>query len=212
MKKNENVIEFEDHGSGGQSGQRAISAIAKNALSYPYQCRILFRLIEHLNCKKILELGTSLGISTLYLAKPVSTATVFTLEGDTGSYSMATHVFHQLKQKNIKAKLGLFSETLIPTLKQMKTVDFAFIDGHHDEHATLDYFGKILKFCREDSVLVFDDIYWSAGMENAWKEIKGHPRVTLSFDLFFCGIVFFRKENKEKEHFKIRPDKLLFHR
>jgi predicted O-methyltransferase YrrM len=172
----------------------------------------MFRLVEHLGFENILELGTSLGISTLYLASANKTAEVYTLEGDTGSYSMATHIFHKLKMKNIKAKLGVFQETLAPTLREMKKVDLAFIDGHHDESATLNYFETIKPYCGESSAIIIDDIYWSAGMQNAWKKIQNMTEVTLTIDLFFCGIVFFRKEQKEKEHFKIRPDQILFHR
>lgn len=212
LKKNENTIEYEDHGSGSNSGKRSIASIANNALSFPYQCRIMFRLIDFLDCKEILELGTSLGISTLYLAMANSGARVTTLEGDTGSYSMATHIFHEMKQHNIKCKLGLFNETLGPALRRMKSVDFVFIDGHHDEKATLQYFDNICNYTHKDSVIVVDDIYWSKGMEKAWESIKSNKNVRLTFDLFFCGIVFFRNENKEEEHFKIRPDKLLFHR
>jgi hypothetical protein len=41
-------------------------------------------------------------------------------------------------------------------------------------------------------------------MEKAWEEIKQHPHVTLTIDLFFIGLVFVRQAQKEKEHFVIR--------
>lgn len=212
LKKNTNVIRFEDHGAGSNDGDRTIASIAKNALSYPYQCRLMFRLVEYLKLNKILELGTSLGLSTLYLSSARANSHVFTLEGDTGSYSMATHLFHQLEKKNITAKLGQFSTTLNPTLETMEKVDLAFLDGHHDGRSTVAYFNNIKAFCHKSSVVIVDDIYWSKEMQNAWVSIQNNEDVTLTLDLFFCGIVFFRAEQKEKEHFKIRPDKILFHR
>ena len=56
----------------------------------------------------------------------------------------------------------------------------------------------------KETILIFDDIHWSAEMEKAWAEIKANPSVTLTIDLFFIGLVFVRKAQKEKEHFIIR--------
>ena len=49
------------------------------------------------------------------------------------------------------------------------------------------------------SVFVFDDINWNEEMQKAWQEIKDHPEVTISLDLFYVGIIFFRKE-QQQEH------------
>jgi predicted O-methyltransferase YrrM len=152
-----------------------------------------------------------LGISTCYLAAANPQASVHTLEGDTHSLAIAKQMFQRLKLENINTVAGKFKDTLTPALKEIANVDFVFIDGHHDKDATLNYFNKIKEYCHNDSVIIIDDIYWSKGMEEAWGKIKEHSEVSLSIDLFFCGIVFFRKENKQKEHFKIRPDRLLFH-
>jgi hypothetical protein len=69
---------------------------------------------------------------------------------------------------------------------------------------TLRYFAQLLPHCSNDSILIFDDIHWSAEMEKAWKEIQQHPAVRCSIDLFFIGIVVFRKEFREKQQFEIR--------
>jgi len=66
------------------------------------------------------------------------------------------------------------------------------------------YFKQVLTLCGELDILVFDDIYWSAEMERAWSEIKNCEKVTLTIDLFFVGLVFFRKDFKEKLDFMIR--------
>ncbi|MFD2517962.1 O-methyltransferase [Salinimicrobium flavum] len=78
-----------------------------------------------------------------------------------------------------------------------------YIDGNHRKEATLRYFEKLLPTVHNDTVMIFDDIHWSAGMEEAWEEIKKHPSVTVTIDTFFWGLVFFRQE-QEKEHFVIR--------
>jgi predicted O-methyltransferase YrrM len=89
-------------------------------------------------------------------------------------------------------------------VRGLSTVDFAFIDGNHRKEPTEKYFNELLAKTNNDSILVFDDIHWSREMEAAWDTIKNSPAVTCSIDLFFIGIVFFRKEFKEKQHFKIR--------
>jgi len=160
----------------------------------------------------VLELGTSLGICSLYLASPSKNINLHTIEGDPGSHDVARHIFQEVQMENIHSSLGLFRDLLPGVLSEMKRIDLAFIDGHHDKDATLEYFEQILPYCTEKSAVIFDDIYWSKGMTEAWESIKAMPKVKLSIDLFFCGIVFFREENREKEAFKIRPGKILFHR
>ncbi len=106
--------------------------------------------------------------------------------------------------KNIEAVIGNFDETLQPTLSAIENVDLAFIDGNHRYEPTIKYFEKILPKLKENSIVVFDDIHWSKEMEQAWNEIIQHNAVTLSIDLFFIGIVFFRKDFKEKQDFVVR--------
>jgi len=62
----------------------------------------------------------------------------------------------------------------------------------------------LLKKAHNETILIFDDIHWSAQMEEAWEIIKQHNSVTLSIDLFFIGIVFLRKDFKVKQHFSLR--------
>jgi hypothetical protein len=83
-------------------------------------------------------------------------------------------------------------------------IDLAYIDGNHRYEPTLRYFQQLLPKKQHHSIFIFDDIHWSAEMEKAWSEIKAHPEVTLSIDLFFMGLVFFRQEFKVKQHFSIR--------
>ena len=60
-----------------------------------------------------------------------------------------------------------------------------------------------LESIHNNSIFIFDDINWSIEMQETWAIIKEHPKVTVSIDTYFWGIVFFRKE-QEKQHFIIR--------
>jgi predicted O-methyltransferase YrrM len=94
--------------------------------------------------------------------------------------------------------------TLSDALDKLTTVDFAFVDGNHRQEPTERYFQQILTKINNDSIIIFDDIHWSREMEQAWETIKKHPSVCCTVDLFFIGIVFFREEFRENQHFKIR--------
>ena len=97
--------------------------------------------------------------------------------------------------------MGDFSKS-IAELKEDR-YDLVFFDGHHNKEATITYFETLLPKAHNDSVFVFDDIYWSKEMTEAWTYIKNHHSVTVTVDTFHLGFVFFRRE-QAKEHFKIR--------
>ena len=165
---------------------------------------LLYRIARFFKPRTILELGTSFGITTSYLAKAAPAAKVYTLEGSPAIARIARQNFSSLSIHNITLVEGDFDNTLSPLLGRLQAVDLAFVDGNHQKIPTISYFEQLLEKKNEDSVFIFDDIYWSPGMEEAWKAIKDHAAVTLSIDLFFVGIVFFKQGFKEKQHFKIR--------
>jgi predicted O-methyltransferase YrrM len=152
----------------------------------------------------IIELGTSFGISTAYMATAAPNATVYSLEGASAIATIAQQNFDQLGTQNIQLIPGDFTDTLPKLLQSLDGVDFAYVDGNHRQAPTLDYFHQLMAKSHENTVIIFDDIHWSAEMEAAWEIIKGHEPVTLSIDLFFIGIVFFKKDFKAKQHFILR--------
>lgn len=205
LLQNETMIEVEDFGAGSavvKSRNRKIKDIAASSLKQPKYARLLNRMISYYKTTSVLELGTSLGITTAYLAS-VPDVHVQTLEGASGIAAIAKNNFDQLGLSNISITQGNFDDTLISTLQQ-NNFDFIFIDGNHRKEPTLNYFNKILQQSNEKTIIVFDDIHWSAGMEEAWQIIQQNETITLSIDLFFIGIVFFRKEFKVKQQLSIR--------
>ena len=134
------------------------------------------------------------------MATPKSKIT--TLEGCRNTASVAKENFKKFDLQNIKMEIGNFDNTLPGVLKN-NTYDLIFFDGNHQKEATLKYFSQCLEHIHNDSVFIFDDIYWSKGMQEAWQIIKTHPKVTITIDTFQWGLIFFRKE-QEKQHFSIR--------
>lgn len=206
LLQNHQTIKVTDFGSGSKAlphTEKRISDIAKHSLKPKTQAQLLFRLLNHFESKNILELGTSLGITTSYLASVSSKAKVITLEGCPEISKQAEQTFTHLNIKNIELITGEFDKTLTEALQKHATIDFVFFDGNHQKEATLNYFHTCLPFKHNNSVFVFDDIHKSEAMMAAWEEIKKHNEVKVTLDLFHLGIVFFRHEFT-KQHFNIK--------
>src|SRR3954453_6299209 len=207
LKNDTTLLTIEDFGAGSRihsHTQRTVADIATSSLKPKKYSQLLFRMVNYFQPATILELGTSLGITTSYLASGNTNAQVITMEGAKAVAAIAKQNFQSLRLKNIQVITGNFDDTLPGTLAQLTIVDLAFIDGNHRLQPTLDYFNQLLPKVHEHSVLIFDDIHWSQEMEDAWNTIKAHQQVTLTIDLFFIGLVFFRKENRVKQDFVIR--------
>jgi predicted O-methyltransferase YrrM len=200
------VIEIRDLGAGSRisnSPRRRIETIARYAEKNSCIGQLLYRLVDHFGSETVLDLGTSLGVTTLYLASPHRQCRVFTFEGCPETLKVAKRNFSALDLDNIQAVEGNIDQTLPKVLERLGRVDFAFFDANHRLEPTLRYFRTCLGKAHEDSVFVFDDIYWSLEMMQAWQEIKNHSSVTLTVDLFHIGIVFFRRK-QPKQHFALR--------
>ncbi len=206
MLLSEENIPVHDFGTGGEEkNQRILSLnyITKNFVKPKEEAQLLFRLVNFFRPENILELGTSLGITTLYLAMPDSKSKLVTVEGCPNVSAVAGKNFKRCGMGNITQVTGEFSKSLPQALSHFKKIDFAYFDGNHRKDATLSYFNSCLPFHHHDSVFVFDDIYWSKEMSMAWNEIRNHPAVTLSIDLYRLGIILFR-DSLPKQHFKLK--------
>lgn len=200
-------ISVTDFGAGSRlnaTNIRTISSIAKSALKPKKFGQLLFRMVNHFRPKTILELGTSLGITTSYLATANHDAEVITMEGAPEIAKQALKHFQYIGIKNIEQVVGNFDDYLDGVLTKNKNLDFVFIDGNHQFEPTIRYFNMMKPNLHEHSVVVFDDIHWSKEMEQVWTAIQQDEMVTLTVDLFFIGIVFFRKEQKKKQHFIVQ--------
>ena len=204
--KNCSIINITDFGAGSRiykTNQREIRQIAKSAEKNPKFGKLLFRLIQHFKPSTIFDLGTSLGITTIYESKAYESSQIFTFEGCPATATIAQQNFNELNCKNIEIIIGNIDETLPIELSKIGQLDFAFFDANHRFEPTIKYFKLCLEKATENSVFVFDDIHWSEEMHEAWQVIKNHPRVMISIDLFYVGILFFRK-NQPKQNFTLR--------
>lgn len=201
------VVEVEDFGAGSVRGtkkQRKIAEIARLAAKPKKYAQLLFKIVRHYRCVPVIELGTSLGITTAYLAEASSGTRLISMEGSPRIADLARKNIASLHLENVEIITGNFDETFSDVLSNIDKPGLIFFDGNHRYEPTIRYFKQAMVYRKETSIFIFDDIHWSEEMEKAWEEIKNHPAVTCTIDLFFIGLVFFNPDFKEKQHFVIR--------
>lgn len=195
-------LQVEDFGT-GKSGKRRLNQIAASSLMPRKDAQLLFRLVNHLKPETIIELGTSLGISTSYLSFAAPQARVLTFEGSNAVLQEAKKVFDLLQCKNVTTIEGDIDNTLPDCLKTINKLDFVVMDANHTYEATMRYFNLLLPFCHEKTILVADDIHYSVQMNRAWQQMCAAEKVTASMDLYGLGLLFFDR-HLGKHQYKIR--------
>ena len=205
LERNNLEIEVTDFGAGSKvfkTNKRRIADIAAKAGISKKRGKLLAKTVAYFKPKHILEIGSSLGISTGYMAAGNPQAQITTMEGCPTIAGIAKKNYAALGYSNINMIVGRFEDNLDKVLKD-KTFDLIFFDGNHQKKPTISYFEKCLKTAHEDSVFIFDDIHWTEEMEAAWDHIRNHKKVSLSVDTYKWGLVFFHK-GRGKEHFTLR--------
>jgi predicted O-methyltransferase YrrM len=206
LLSDERTIAITDLGAGSHvnnNKQKQVKQLAKNALKPSKLAQLIYRIVNDHQPQNIVELGTCLGLTTGYLSAAAPGSKIITVEGCPQTAAIARENINKLNARNVEVLVGNFDDVLPELLKNLDKLDFIFVDGNHRKEATLRYFKQCLPLIRDNSLMIFDDIYWSKGMEEAWEEIKSHPQVTVTVDLFWIGLVYFKK-GQVKEHFKVK--------
>lgn len=198
------TIDVTDYGTGNnRPSQRQICNIAKHSLEKANNAQALFRIINYLSEQykrplTIVELGTSLGITTAYLATPNKKNRIFTFEGSSEIANIARLNWNKLNIRNIECIEGNIDNTLFTTYLQQ--VDFAWLDANHTYEATMRYFTYLLQYVSDKSIIAIDDIHYSPQMKAAWKDICNRNEVTSTMDFYDFGLVFFDKQYIKKHY------------
>lgn len=192
-------IQSTDFGAGSRwiyGRTRKVASIIKRS-----NTSIRFSLLYQFLCQQtpantVLELGTSLGINTAYLAK-VTKGKLYTFEGDPALVGLSQN--HLAVFSFVQIVSGNIDNTLSETLQHVECVDFALMDANHRYQPTMDYFQIISPRLHPNSILVIADIHWSKEMRKAWDELRALPSVTSSMDFFECGVLFFGKHGNNNQ-------------
>lgn len=203
LKQSKEEISYSTYGqASGLSAKRRkkVAHIARSGISSPKRSALFFRIIKAFNLKVVVELGTSLGINTCYLARAAADGKVITFEGHGKLAKIARQTFDHLGCKNIELVNRNIDDSLPQVAAGLAKIDFAFIDANHRSDALLHYFEIFLPKIHEDSIVVVDDIRWNPDMFSGWKKICGHAEISHIFDFGDFGVLFF-KENIPTQHF-----------
>lgn len=205
--KRDDKVEISDFGAsaGGKDyivRVKTVGKVVKKSSHSKKELELLFRLARYFEPKTILEFGTSVGLSSIYLGKGYPETKLVTMEGSMGLAMIASDNINK-RGITVDVEIGEFDAILDQIVNKVDVLDMVFFDGNHRKKPTLRYFNKCIEKVSENSVFMFDDIHWSAGMQSAWKKIKADKRVSLTIDLYWVGLVFF-KEGVAKQDFVIR--------
>lgn len=206
LLKNVTPIPISDFGAkekNTDSSTTTVSKVVKTTSVPTWKGELLFILVEYFKPRSILELGTSIGFSTMYLALANLNTRITSIEGDVNTAKLAQDNFNKLGLSNVTLINGDFDKELPIILSQQNEVELVFIDGNHSQEATLRYFNLFSEKASINTLIILDDIRWSLGMENAWNTICRDKNVSTTIDLFDCGLVFFKK-GIAKQNFKLR--------
>jgi len=171
LKDNTELV-INDLGAGSHklnSQKRKVNEIAKHGISSKKQSEIYFKLINYFKSEVLIELGTSLGLNTIYFSKANPKAKIYTIEGSESLFNFSKNLFKEQNCPNIESINANFDTALPQLLKSVSAFDVLYIDGNHTYEATLAYFKMALQKKNKDSFIILDDIYWSAGMTRVWK-------------------------------------------
>lgn len=199
---NPTEIVVEDYGTGrARDPRRRLGDIVAHSTNPSSYAQLMLRICEHTGAKKIVELGTSVGLTSLYMSYAPK-GYVYTFEGSHSLANVALTNFEFMERSNIELIEGEIEHAL-PEFLQRDTgkIGFALVDANHRYEPTMRYFDLLMRRFNEKSVMVIDDIHSTPEMDKAWREITGHQLVYGSIDLFRCGILFFDPD-LNRQHFR----------
>ncbi|MEN8155933.1 MAG: class I SAM-dependent methyltransferase [Bacteroidota bacterium] len=194
--------------AGDRSGQRSVGSFVKGSSVSEKYGALLHRITRWFNPEMVIELGTGLGVSTIYLASGSAERPLHSIEGNTDRADFAAHLINRCNLGFVSIHWGEMEEKLeelMPVLGgEGRTGRFvAFVDGNHRYEPTVAYVKRLIERAGEEAVIIMDDIYWSEGMNRAWKEVISWPEVRVTVDLYHLGILLLR-EDLSKAHIKVK--------
>ena len=160
---------------------------------------LLFRISRWFRPEMIIELGTGVGISTMYLHSGSPDTPLHSIEGDKDRAAQAAQLICRVCPGPVSIHWGRMDEKLEDIFPLLPERFIAFVDGNHHYEPTLDYVRKLLDRAGDEAIIIMDDIYWSRGMQRAWKEIQAWPEIGVSIDLFHLGVLLLRKDLPKTE-------------
>ena len=202
LRQSDETVEVVDYGAGTQGGTRppvrGVAEVYRRAATGPAWGRFLFGLARGLRPRRVLELGTNLGVGAAHLAAALALndadgprggapGRLVTLEGAPALAALAGEHLRGLGHGvgaggRVEVVVGPFAETL-PGVAASGPFDVVFVDGHHEPQAALGYLGTLAGALAPGAVVVLDDVEPGRPVRRAWR----HLRQTTPAPAFYAG-------------------------
>lgn len=222
LERSGETVEVVDYGAGAPDADRSqremdrglvtsrtVGEVCRSSSEAPLWGRFLFVLVRELRPRACLEMGTCVGVSAAYHAAALrlnGAGYLVTLEGAGSLAGIARQTLARLGLESVsEVREGRFADTLPGAIEAHRPFGLVFVDGHHDEQATLDYCAAVSPALGPDGVVVFDDIDWSPGMARAWSTLSSAPDVRLAVDMGPVGACAFGGNGGERLAVSLRP-------
>ena len=167
---------------------RRVRDLARIASSSKRKCEILYAIVSFFKPASILELGTCLGLATLYMRAADSNIPLVTVEGDPAIFKLQD--FNKWNwSEDIESVNKSFSDFLRSRDDDDQKFDLVFIDGAHSSKDTLNILSGLSRATHANTVFILDDIYWSTDMIELWQDLKSRDRWNIKIDLWYFGIL-----------------------
>jgi precorrin-6B methylase 2 len=208
-------IRVTDLGAGSVTGvgdERGVAEIARTSALPKREAGLLARMIQGTEHRAqstglrdegiIMELGTSLGISTLALALAAPERKVVTVEGCPALAEIARENLRRHGASNAVVINMEFSAAFNRLKEEGQRISFAFIDGNHHGMALTEYVRKIAEM-GEEMTIVLDDIHLTKEMYLAWQSLAASGAAPATMETLRLGILF-RIRNLTPGRYRIR--------
>lgn len=190
----DDIITYPDRQHKDRLKSRSIGEIVKREAIRPKHGALLFRLTNYFKSTNILQLGPSMGLSTLYLTSYATDLKCIALENIPQFAAIARQAFAKEARNPIDLRVGNYKELLPQALNDIKELDFVFFNTLYEQQNNVWLFNECMRHAHNDTIFVFEGIKASRKMREFWEEIRQCPEVTVSIDLYSLGIVFFNKK------------------
>ena len=206
----EKVFEINDLGAGYGGKHQAIirkteAQVIRSSARKRRSGELLHRICRWHGPGLGIELGTNLGYSTAYQAAGMEGGKLISIEGASELSGRAGEMLDELGLE-VDLRVGDFEHQLQEIKVSEMEFHYALMDGNHQYEATILYFDQLVSMMGPNGLIIVDDINWSAGMRQAWKEIKSRKEVNVTIDLFFLGLCFVhRPQARQDFRFRFLP-------
>ena len=141
------------------SYNNGLGEIKRNQISIS-QCHLLHLIIKTSNIKKILEIGTFTGLSTLSMSLALpDDGSVIALDKNKETSNTAVNFFKKAAQENkIKLIIAPAIESLNNLHEQKQKFDLVFIDADKENYKN--YFNHSVNLIDKDGLIVIDNVLW----------------------------------------------------